>query len=58
MKDLTFEQSCMISQAIEKLDEARTILDQLMYGSNKISNENYPRVRKFYDAICTAEDIM
>lgn len=42
----------------DKLTECRTILDDYMYRSGGIPNEDHAYCRKVYDRICKALDLL
>lgn len=52
------ETTSILYKVQDKLDECRKILDDYMYRSGGIPNEDLAYLRKVYDSICKTLDLL
>ena len=55
---MKFETTAVLYKVTDKLNELRTLLDDYMYRSGGIPDEDHAYCRKVYDKICKALDLL
>lgn len=50
------EQKILLQNVVNKLNDARNMLDHVMYSMTPLSDEDFKKVRACYDKICEAND--
>lgn len=55
---MTARQKYIMTKVEEKIRELRVMLDDVMYRTDKLSEEEYKRIREAYDHICEAADLL
>ncbi len=53
---MTSRQEYILSKAQEKINELRSLLDDVMYRTDPLSESEHRKVRESYDLICKAND--
>lgn len=53
---MTARQEYILSKAQEKIKELRSLLDDVMYRTDPLSEDELKKVREGYDLICKAND--
>lgn len=53
---MTISQEKQIQDVRNKIKDIRNILDDVMYGSQYLSEKEYQPIREAYDLICEAND--
>ena len=53
---MTARQKYIIWKVLEQIDTIRCMLDDVMYRTDKLSEEEHKRIREAYDLICQAKD--
>ena len=53
---MTNEQQIQLQKVSNKLEEAREMLDDVMYRMTPLSDSEFEKVRACYDKICEAND--
>ena len=50
------EQQILLQKVVNKLQDARNMLDDVMYRTMPLSDNEFKKVRACYDKICEAND--
>ena len=53
---MTPRQEIALNRVRALFDDARTILDDVMYRSDALNKEEFSKVRSAYDLLCSAND--
>lgn len=53
---MTSRQQYIMTKVQEKIHELRVMLDDVMYRSDPLSDNEYKKIREGYDLICQAND--
>ena len=53
---MTYRQEVALQKAVEIMNDARTILDDVMYRTDSLEGKEYNKVRSAYDKLCEAID--
>ncbi len=53
---MTNRQQIIMSKVQEKIKELRRMLDDVMYRSDPLPDNEYKKIREGYDLICQAND--
>ena len=53
---MTQEKKSQVYKVIDNLKESRRLLDDVMFGGEGVSDEEFFRLRSCYDVICLALD--
>ena len=53
---MTPRQEIMLNRARALIEDARSVLDDVMYRSDPLSEKEFSKVREAYDLICKAND--
>ncbi len=53
---MTPRQEIMLNRVRALIADARSVLDDVMYRSDPLTNEEFSKIRESYDLICKAND--
>lgn len=53
---MTSRQTYIMSKAQDKINELRSLLDDVMYRTDPLTPEELKKVREGYDLVCQAND--
>lgn len=55
---MTSRQQIILQKVAEKLSIVRTMLDDVMYRTDGLTDNEHSRIREAYDHICEANDLL
>ncbi len=55
---MTSRQEYIMTKVQEKIHELRVMLDDVMYRSDPLPDNEYEKIREGYELICQANDIL